>query len=259
MRLTLLVFLFFSTIAAYGDSLSLQIDPTGNYYTVTGIDVSGITSTYYQPGAACSGGTIHSGLTIIGPRSYSCSTESATCRVQGATAARTDPSRIIATLIGVQIPAEYIVGATGWKIQTNNGLYCTVHPSITPSRAIMTWTSTTLNVGPPEPVHCSVTGPSELTHPVQQTTGMSSTVHDTWIVRCSDTSAVTISTMRDVKLRSGSDEIDSGLYVEAEGTTAMYSTAGNYPYPVAILSKLKSSTAQPGSYQGSGIITVSWP
>lgn len=115
------------------------------------------------------------------------------------------------------------------------------------------------NTTPPQTVHCSVTGPSVLTHPDQKTTGISSKVHDIWTVSCSGTSTVTLSTTSDVKLRSGSDKIDSGLYIEAEGVTTLDLTAGNYPHPVAILSKLKSSTAQPGSYQGSGIITVSWP
>ncbi len=258
MRLTLLICLFCSTIAAYSASLDLQIDPSGNYYIVTGIDVSGINSTYYQPGASCSGSTVHSGLTILGPSSYTCSTESRDCRVPAATATRTDPSRIIASLIGARIPYKNVIGATGWRIQTNNGLFCTVHPSITPTRAIMAWTSNTWNEGPPEPVHCSVNGPSVLTHPGQQTTGVSSTVHDTWTVNCSATSTVTVSTTRDVKLRSASDELDSGLYVEADGVTTLDFTVG-LTRAVTILSKLKSSTAQPGSYVGSGIITITWP
>lgn len=259
MRLMLLICLCCSSIATYGSFLDLRIDPTGSYYTVAGIDVSGINSTYYQAGPSCVNGPVQSGLTILGPRPYTCSTDSRDCKVPGATATRNDPSRIIATLIGVRIPAVHLIGYTGWRIQTNNGQLCSIHSSIAPTPVIMAWTSNDTNIDPPvTPVYCSVNGPSVLTHPGQQTTGVSSTVHDTWTVSCSSTSTVTVSTMRDVKLRSASDELDSGLYVESDGVTTADFTVG-LTRAVTILSKLKSSTAQPGSYSGSGIITITWP
>lgn len=259
MRLTLLIILCCTSIWAQGAFLTLREDTDG-YYTVTDIDVSGITPNQHMDGQWCEYSTVHSGLTIMsGTNTYSCSTRSTYCRVTGTTASTTDQSRLIASLVGSRIPTASVIGATGWYIETNNGRYCAPHPSVSKQGMTIRWTSNTWNVGPPEPVHCSITGPSVLIHPGQKTTGVSSNVRDFWTVRCSGTSAMTISTKSDVKLRSGSDEIDSGLYIGDDGFTSMDFTGGDYPYPVSILSTLKSSTAQPGSYSGSGIITITWP
>lgn len=258
MRLTPLIILCCTSIWAHGASLTLREDTDG-YYTVTDIDVSGIKPYQHLDGQWCDYSTVHSGLTITGgTKAYSCSTRSTYCRVNGARATTTDQSQLIASLVGSRIPTASVIGATGWYIETNNGRYCAPHPSLMKQEMLIRWTSNTANIGPPEPVHCSVNGPSVLTHPGQQTTGVSSTVYDSWTVSCSSTSTVTVSTTRDVKLRSASDELDSGLYVEADGVTTLDFTVG-LTRAVTILSKLKSSTAQPGSYSGSGIITITWP
>lgn len=252
MRLTLLICLFCSTIAAYGASLDLQIDPTGNYYIVTGIDVSGINSTYYQPGASCSSSTVHSGLTILGPSSYTCSTESRDCRVPAATATRTDPSRIIATLIGARIPYKNVIGATGWRIQTNNGRFCTDHPSITPTRAIMAWTSNTFNEGPPEPPSCTVSDTSIV---------MSGGLGDT--LRGSDTLAVSCDKPADVELaivRSGRVDLSGGGVVSLtfrESGASSIQVSG-LTASLTIDGILSQSPSGPGEYVGSTVVQVQY-
>ncbi len=249
MRLLLLFVTYFALVgAAHSSSITLtRVD--SEWLEITAIDTSGMK---LVPGVCtypCQANYATSGITFYTP------TTTLSCSSSGGRTCSRNPRYVglsleglAAAVIGIRVPS-IVSEATKWSLDTNNKL-STVYRAI----------STTLpNTGPPEPVHCSITGPSVLIHPGQKTTGVSSNVRDFWTVRCSGTSAMTISTKSDVKLRSGSDEIDSGLYIGDDGFTSMDFTGGDYPYPVSILSTLKSSTAQPGSYSGSGIITITWP
>lgn len=150
-----------------------------------------------------------------------------------------------------------------WRSYGGNNLvsgdYCSLHASVLVlGYGMVTYEDRSCNGGPVSPVQCEVSGPSVLTHPPQEQNSIVSTVRDTWHITCTRPTTVIVSTTRDVKLRSGSDNLDSGLYIESEGVNSMVFTVDT-PRSVGILSKLKSSTAPPGSYQGSGIITVSLP
>lgn len=110
---------------------------------------------------------------------------------------------------------------------------------------------------PAVPVSCTISGPSTLSHPNQQSTNVSGSVRDKWRVDCSDKTLVTVSTTRDVILKNQSGVISTGLYVERTGVTTLdifvERTADVY-----IVSELETPYASPGLYTGSGIIYVTW-
>lgn len=107
------------------------------------------------------------------------------------------------------------------------------------------------------PTSCSVTGPTVLMHPTQQSNQIVSSVGDQWRISCTAAARVKISSSRSVTLSSNKGEITSRLYVGRAGVTDLEldvdRTANVY-----IESKLETPSAVPGLYSGSGVITITW-
>ncbi|CAI1783512.1 Uncharacterised protein [Serratia quinivorans] len=117
--------------------------------------------------------------------------------------------------------------------------------------------SCTLPPVQPQPVSCTVSGPSTLSHPNQQSTKISGSIRDKWQLSCTNDTLVTVSTTRDVMLNNHSGEIATGLYVERTGVTTL-DVFVERTADVYIVSELETPSASPGLYTGSGIIYVTW-
>lgn len=112
----------------------------------------------------------------------------------------------------------------------------------------------------PQAVSCTWTGNTDFTHRATPVGSDIADVSNPWTISCSGPSAttVTVTTARDITLKSGSGELASSSM--SVGRAGVYRETLNVrgTSVVDIISSVRDNIANPGTYNGSSVVIAEW-
>lgn len=114
------------------------------------------------------------------------------------------------------------------------------------------------DLGVPPPASCSITGMSDIEHRSVSTGSVYRSKRITLGVLCDRTASVRLDVPRSpAVLRSGSDRVSTGLFLNENGLYSATVTAGPHG-TVDVLSVVDTDIKSPGEYNGTVVLTATW-